>query len=104
MFHVGEIGDLGDEDEAGDARVMLFPTDEEKLLLLLLLFRLSSLGVLSTVILTNGPFVLNCVTGPFCSTERDLARPVAAGDGDRDVLRDIPEKLPPLYKSQINIK
>ena len=58
LFHAGEIGDLGDEDDPGEARVILFPRDEEKLLLLLLLLRLSSLGVLSDDMLTNGPFEL----------------------------------------------
>ena len=56
LFHAGEIGDLGEEDDPGDARVILFPKEEEKLLLLLVLFRLSSLGVLSDDMLTNGPF------------------------------------------------
>ena len=96
LFHAGEIGDLGDEDDPGEARVILFPRDEEKLLLLLLLLRLSSLGVLSDDMLTNGPFELKWVECPFWSTERDLSRP-DAGDGDREALRVDPAKLPPLF-------
>ena len=58
LFHEGEMGDLGEEEDPGDGKVMLLPTDEEKLFLLEPLLRLSSLGVLSTERLTNGPSVL----------------------------------------------
>ena len=65
LFQDGEIGDLGEEDEPGDGIVILFPTPEEKLLLLLPLLRLSSLEFRSRERLTNGPFVLKYATGPF---------------------------------------
>lgn len=66
LFHGGDIGDLGEEDDPGEAIVtLLHPTDDEKLLLLLLLFKLSSLGDLSTVMSTKGPFALKCTVEPF---------------------------------------
>ena len=89
------MGDLGEEEEPGEGKVMLFPTDDEKLFLLEPLLRLSSLGVLSTERLTNGPSVLKQAKAPFWSTDRDLSRP-EAGDGEREVRRITPEKLPPL--------
>ena len=65
MFHEGEIGDLGEEEDPGDAKPILLPMADERLLLLLPLLRLSSLEVLSTERLTNGPFVLKYAPGPF---------------------------------------
>ena len=70
LFLVGEMGDLGDEDDPGDAMMtLLHPTKEEKLLLLLLLFKLSSPGTLSIVMVTKGPFALKCAMVRFCLTE-----------------------------------
>ena len=77
LLQVGEIGDRGDaEDDPGDAvETLLHPMDDDRLLLLLLLLsNVSSLGVLpSTVMLTKGPFELNCcammVEYPCGSTE-----------------------------------
>jgi hypothetical protein len=66
------MGDLGEDDDPGE--VMLIWAQ--------LLARLSSLGVLSTVILGIRP-----------STERDRT-PIPTGEGERDRRR--PEKLEPL--------
>ena len=65
LFHDGEIGDLGEEEDPGEAKLILLPMADERLLLLLPLLRLSSLEVLSTERLTNGPFVLKYAPGPF---------------------------------------
>ena len=72
----GEIGDLG-EDECDPGEVILICAQ--------LLARLSSLGVLSTVILGIRP-----------SMERERT-PIPTGEGERDRRR--PEKLVPLCKT-----
>ena len=74
---------------------MPFPKDEEKLLRVELLSRLSLLGVLSSERFTSGPSVLKYAKWPFWSTDRDLSRP-EAGEGEREALRTTPLKLPPL--------
>lgn len=74
----GEIGDRGDEDDPGE--VILIWAQE--------LARLSSLGVLSTVILGIRP-----------SIERDRT-PIPTGEGERDRRR--PEKLVPLCKTSLS--
>ena len=72
----GEMGDLG-EDECDPGEVILICAQ--------LLARLSSEGVLSTVILGIRP-----------SMERDRT-PIPTGEGERDLRR--PEKLEPLWKT-----
>ena len=57
LFHDGEIGDRGEEEDPGEGKAMPLP-NEDRLFLLEPLFRLSSLGVLSTERLTKGPSVL----------------------------------------------
>ena len=75
----GEIGDLG-EDECDPGEVILICAQ--------LLARLSSEGVLSTVILGIRP-----------SMERDRT-PIPTGEGERDRRR--PEKLVPLCKTSMS--
>lgn len=74
----GEMGDLGDEEDPGE--VMLIWAQLEA--------RLSSLGVLSTVILGIRP-----------SIERERT-PIPTGEGERDRRR--PEKLVPLCKTSMS--
>ena len=73
----GEMGDLGEDDECDPGEVILICAQ--------LLARLSSLGVLSTVILGIRP-----------SIERERT-PIPTGEGERDRRR--PEKLEPLWKT-----
>ena len=57
LFDGGEIGDRGEEEDPGESKAIPLPNDD-KLFLLELLLRLSSLEVLSTERLTKGPSVL----------------------------------------------
>ena len=76
--HGGEMGERGEEEEPGE--VMLIWAQLEA--------RLSSLGVLSTVILGIRP-----------SIERERT-PIPTGEGERDRRR--PEKLVPLCKTSMS--